>query len=191
MNENKRPDFGRFIAMIMLAGGLAATGAMFLLIKNNQARTVTASAADISAVPLEMDYPAPELDLTTLDGAPVSLADFRGNVVLVNLWATWCPPCRQEMPTLNSFYEQYKDQGFVLISIDQGETYEVVEPFVEEFGLTFPVWLDVNYLAEEAFKTVHLPSSYVIGRDGGVRLMWVGAISKTNLEKYVPVIILE
>jgi cytochrome c biogenesis protein CcmG/thiol:disulfide interchange protein DsbE len=191
MNKNHRADFKLFIAMIMFAGGLAAMGVMFLLIKNNQTRSMTASATDISAVPVEMDYSAPELELTTLDGAPVSLADFRGRVVLVNLWATWCPPCREEMPTLNSFYEQYKDQGFVLIAINQEESREVVEPFVEEFGLTFPVWLDEDYLAEDAFKTVHLPSSYVIGRDGNVRLMWIGAISEANLEKYIPDIILE
>jgi cytochrome c biogenesis protein CcmG/thiol:disulfide interchange protein DsbE len=191
MNENKRADFGRFIAMIMFAGGLAAIGVMFLLIKNNQTRDMTASATDISAIPMVMDYPAPELEVMTLDGMPVSLADFRGSVVLVNLWATWCPPCRQEMPTLNAFYEEYKDQGFVLIAIDQEESREVVEPFVEEFGLTFPVWLDEDYLAQQAFKTVHLPSSYVIGRDGGVRLMWIGAISEANLEKYVPDIIME
>lgn len=191
MNENKRSDSGRFIAMIMLAGGVAAIGIMFLLIKNNRANDVSVSTTDISAVPLQMDYMAPELDLITLDGDPVSLADFRGSVVLVNLWATWCPPCRQEMPTLNAFYDRYKDQGFILIGIDQEEPREVVEPFVQEYGLTFPVWLDEDYLSEQAFKTVHLPSSYVIGRDGRVRLMWIGAISQENLEKSVPEIILE
>jgi cytochrome c biogenesis protein CcmG, thiol:disulfide interchange protein DsbE len=191
MNENRRPDPGRLIAMMMFAGGLIAMGVMFLLIKNNQVGDVVSSTSDISAVPLQMDYPAPELELVTLDGVPVSLADFRGSVILVNLWATWCPPCREEMPTLNAFYEKYKDQDFLLIAINQEEPREVVQPFVEEFGLTFPVWLDEDYLAEDAFKTVHLPSSYVIDRDGRVRLMWIGAISRENLEKSVPDIILE
>jgi thiol-disulfide isomerase/thioredoxin len=145
----------------------------------------------LSAVPAEMDFPAPELDLITLDGTPVSLGDFRGSVVLVNLWATWCPPCREEMPTLQIFYEKYKENGFVLIAIDQEETLEVVQPFVEEYGLTFPIWLDENYQAQKEFKTMSLPSSYVIDRDGQVRLMWIGGISKNNLEKYVPDIILE
>ena len=66
-----------------------------------------------------------------------------------------------------------------------------VMPFVEEFGLTFPVWLDLDYLAEREFKTSNLPSSYVIDRTGTVRLMWIGGISKANLEKYVSDIILE
>lgn len=112
-------------------------------------------------------------------------------MILVNLWATWCPPCRDEMPTLQKFYEKYKEKGFVLIAIDQEETPEIVAPFVAEFGLTFPVWLDLDYLAEREFNTSNLPSSYVIDRNGTVRLMWIGGISKSNLEKYVPDIILE
>ena len=95
------------------------------------------------------------------------------------------------MPTLQAFYEKYKDDGFVLIAIDQEETLEVVQPFVDEFGLTFPVWLDEEYEAERLFKTMNLPSSYVIDRGGTVRLTWIGGISKRNLEKFVPDIILE
>lgn len=191
MEEKFKPDSGRYIAMIMIGVGLIAIGIMFMLILNNREKTASASSSDLSAVPVEMDFPAPELDLVTLNGEPVSLADFRGSVVLVNLWATWCPPCRQEMPTLQAFYDRYKEDGFVLIAIDQEETREVVQPFVEEFDLTFPVWLDMDYLAQREFKTMSLPSSYVIDRNGQVKLMWIGSISKANLEKYVPNIILE
>jgi thiol-disulfide isomerase/thioredoxin len=191
MDENKRNDSARIVAVIMVAGGLVTLGLMFKLVMNNQAGDVFSSSSNLSAIPMEMDYEAPQLDVVTLDGMPVSLADFRGRVVLVNLWATWCPPCRQEMPTLNSFYKQYKDQGFELIAIDQEEARDIVEPFVEEYGLEFPIWLDQNNLAQGAFKTVNLPSSYVIDRDGRIRLMWIGGISKTNLEQYVPKIILE
>lgn len=79
----------------------------------------------------------------------------------------------------------------MLIAIDQEETREVVQPFVEEFDLTFPIWLDIDYLAQREFKTMSLPSSYVIDRNGRVKLMWIGSISKANLEQYVPDIILE
>jgi peroxiredoxin len=78
-----------------------------------------------------------------------------------------------------------------LIAIDQEEPLEIVEPFVEEFGLTFPVWLDEEYQAQRLFNTMSLPSSYVIDRKGRVRLMWLGGISKENLEKYVSLIIME
>lgn len=190
MNKTDHPFPVRFYAMLMIGIGLISIGVMlFLLLRKNP--PVAASAQDFSAVPVQVDFAAPKLDLTNLSGSQVSLDDYLGKVVLVNLWATWCPPCREEMPTLQTFYEKYKQDGFVLIAIDQEETLEVVTPFVEEFGLTFPVWLDLDYLAEREFNTSNLPSSYVIDRAGRVRLMWIGGISKTNLEKFVPNIILE
>lgn len=191
IDDTVQPTPGRFIAMIMIGFGLIAIGVMFTLILNDQRKAFPASTSDLSAVPAEMDFPAPQLNLTTLDGSPVSLFDYRGQVVLVNLWATWCAPCRQEMPTLQAFYDQYKEKGFVLVAINQEEKREVVQPFIEEFKLTFPVWLDLDYQAQKDFKTMNLPSSYVIDRDGQVKLMWIGSISKANLEKYVPDIILE
>jgi len=182
-----RPSLGQFVAMIMVGAGLIAVGVMaFMLLTKN-----TVSAQDFSAVPVQVDFAAPELTLEDLAGNGVSLQDYQGSVVLVNLWATWCPPCREEMPTLLTFYEKYKADGFVLIAINQEETRDVVQPFVKEFGLTFPVWLDLEYLAQREFNTMNLPSSYVIDRNGRVRLMWIGGISKKNLEKYVPDVIKE
>jgi cytochrome c biogenesis protein CcmG/thiol:disulfide interchange protein DsbE len=191
MKDHKNNDSARVAASLMVAGGLIAIGLMFVFVKNNQAGYVFDAPTELSAVPNVMDYAAPQLELTSLDGAQVSLEDLRGSVVLVNLWATWCPPCLQEMPTLNTFYEKYKDDGFVLIGVNQEESRDIVAPFVEDFGLSFPIWLDEKPLAQEAFKTVNLPSSYVIDRDGRVRLMWIGGISEKNLEQYVPKVILE
>ena len=183
-----QPPTARLLATMMIGAGLIAIGLMFfMLLSSNQ----PASTQDFSAVPTKVDYAAPDLDLVDLAGNPVSLSDYLGSVVLINLWATWCPPCKEEMPTLEAFYEKYKDQGFVLLALDQEETREVVEPFVKEFGLTFPVWLDIDYLAQREFKTMNLPSSYVVDRSGQVRLMWIGGISKKNLEKYVPDVIAE
>jgi cytochrome c biogenesis protein CcmG/thiol:disulfide interchange protein DsbE len=191
MEDHKNNDSARVTASLMVAGGLIAIGLMFVFVKNNQAGSVFDVPTELSAVPNVMDYAAPQLELTSLDGAQVSLEDLRGSVVLVNLWATWCPPCLQEMPTLNAFYEKYKDQGFVLIGVNQEESRDIVAPFVEDFGLSFPIWLDEKPLAQVAFKTVNLPSSYVIDRDGRIRLMWIGGISEKNLEQYVPKVILE
>lgn len=187
MTITSQPSLRRFYAMLLIGTGLVSIGIMFFLLLNNSA----ASTQDFSAVPAKVDFAAPELTLEDLSGKSVSLKDNLGSVVLVNLWATWCPPCREEMPTLQSFYEKYKAKGFVLIGINQEETVEVVEPFVNEFGLTFPIWLDIDYQAQREFNTMNLPSSYVIDRDGRVRLMWIGGISKKNLEKYVPDLIKE
>ena len=127
-----------------------------------------------------------------LNGPARRLSEFRGRPLIITVWASWCGPCREEMPTLQTFYEKYKSNGFVLIGVNQEETRKVVEPFVKEFGLTFPIWLDPAYLAtEQAFKTLNLPSSYVIDRAGVVRLMWVGEISRAMLEKHVTPIIRE
>jgi peroxiredoxin len=190
--ENTQTPIGRLIAMTLIGFGFLAIGIAFLLLSNQS--TIYASdgsTQDFSAVPVKVDYPAPELNLITLDGEPVSLSDYLGSVVLVNLWATWCPPCREEMPTLKAFYEKYQSEGFVLLGIDQGEASQQVIPFVDEFGLNFPIWLDTGSEAGRVFETMNLPSSYVIDRNGQVRLMWIGGISQKNLEKYVPDVIKE
>jgi len=148
--------------------------------------------SDFSTVPVQVNFAAPELTLTDSQGVTHSLADYRGQVVLVNLWATWCPPCKEEMPALQTFHNKYADQGFTIIAINDGDPTADVLQFVKDYQLTFPVWLDPTYIAtEQAFKTLNLPSSFVIDRTGTVRLTWVGGISRKMLDKYVPAIITE
>jgi peroxiredoxin len=147
---------------------------------------------DLSAVPAQVNYSAPDLTLTDLRGQAHSLADYRGQVVLINLWATWCPPCKEEMPELQAFYDKHGDEGFTIIAINDGDPTPDVLQFVEDYRLTFPVWLDPTYAAtEQAFKTLNLPSSYVMDRSGIIRLAWVGGINRKMLEKHVTPIIVE
>src|SRR5687768_5135113 len=147
---------------------------------------------DFSTVPVKVKYRAPELTLTDAQGSVHSLSDYRGQVVLVNLWATWCIPCKEEMPALQSFYNRNKDNGFVVIAINDGDPTSDVLQFAKDYDLTFPIWLDPTYIAtEQAFKTMNLPSSFVIDRDGTVQLMWVGGINHAILEKHVTPIIME
>jgi peroxiredoxin len=178
----------RFYAMLLIGTGLIALGIVLFIILNNSAVPPDVTT---SAIPAKVDFASPDLTLTDLSGKAVSLREYLGSVVLVNLWATWCPPCQDEMPALQTFYESHKTDGFVLIGIDQEETYDIVEPFVTRYGLTFPVWLDENYIAQRKFNTESLPSSYVIDRRGKVRLMWFGSISEKFLEKYVTDVIKE
>jgi cytochrome c biogenesis protein CcmG/thiol:disulfide interchange protein DsbE len=146
----------------------------------------------LSAAPIEVDYPAPDLTLIDIHGVERSLADFQGQVVLINLWATWCEPCKDEMPALQAFHDEYSDEGLTVIAINDGDPPADVLQFVKDFDLTFPVWFDPTYTAtEEAFKTMGLPSSFVIDRSGVVRLYWIGAIDATNLERGVIPIIRE
>jgi len=148
--------------------------------------------ADLSTVPAKVSFPAPELTLTDTQGVSRSLADYRGQVVLVNLWATWCPPCKEEMPTLQAFYDKYKKNGFVIIAVNDGDPEADVLQFVEDYELTFPVWLDPTYIAtEQAFRTLNLPTSFVIDRSGTIQLTWVGGINSSMLEKHVAPLIVE
>jgi cytochrome c biogenesis protein CcmG/thiol:disulfide interchange protein DsbE len=167
-------------------GIVLIAGSVYFLFQNIPSQT------DLTAVPVEVNYSAPALSLTDIHGQLVSLADLRGQVVLVNLWATWCPPCKKEMPELESFYNKHKDDGFTIVAVNDGDPRADVVQFVKEYRLTFPVWLDPAYIAtERAFKTLNLPSSYVINREGKVVLSWLGGINRKNLEKYVTPVIEE
>jgi peroxiredoxin len=177
----------KFFPLIFLGLGLLLiAGSVYFLIQNAPPPT------DLAAVPVKVNYPAPKLTLTDIHGTPSSLADLLGQVVLVNLWATWCPPCKEEMPALQDFYTDHKEDGFTVIAINDGDPTPDVLQFVKDYELTFPVWLDPTYIGtEQAFKTLNLPSSYVINRDGTIVLSWVGGINKKNLERYVTPVIEE
>ncbi|HLO16273.1 MAG TPA: TlpA disulfide reductase family protein [Anaerolineales bacterium] len=150
------------------------------------------SPPELSAVPVKVEFVAPELTLTDTQGVSHSLADYRGQVVLVNLWATWCPPCKEEIPTLQAFYNKHKAEGFVIVAINDGDPKTDVLQFVKDYELTFPVWLDPTYIAtEKAFNTLNLPTSFVIDRSGTIQLTWVGAINSKMLDKYVTPLIME
>ncbi len=144
-----------------------------------------AAPNQLSTIPVEVNYPAPELRLENLIGETESLADFRGKVVLVNNWATWCPPCKAEMPTLVDFYNDHAKEGLMIIAIEAGDPQDQVQKFADQYHMTFAVWLDPERKSIEAFKNGGLPNSYVIDRTGAVRLAWTGEINRETLEKYV------
>ena len=138
-----------------------------------------------SVVPSEVNFPAPELKLTDLDGNPVTLSKTSGQVVLVNNWAFWCPPCRAELPELQAYYDAHSQQGFTVIGIEAGDEKKDVDYHVKLFKLNYPIWLDPEKAALQAFQNFSLPNSYVIDKTGTVRLSWVGVIDRAMLEKYV------
>lgn len=186
--SNKKDTILRKTAPLLFLGfGLLLVAAsVYMTLRDKPPQT------DLTVVPVQTTFPSPELTLTDLEGVTRSLADYEGQVVLVNLWATWCPPCKAEMPTLQAFHDKYADSGFTVIAINDGDPAADVVQFARDYQLTFPVWLDPTYIAtEEAFKTMNLPSSFVIDRSGTIRLYWVGEIKTSALEKYVTPIIKE
>jgi peroxiredoxin len=111
---------------------------------------------------------AEDFTLSTLDGKKLRLRDQRGKVVFVNFWATWCPPCREEMPAMERLYQQHKNQGFVMMAVSLDGDSKVVPPFVKEHGFTFPVALDPGMDVANAYGVRALPSSFVIDPEGQV-----------------------
>jgi cytochrome c biogenesis protein CcmG/thiol:disulfide interchange protein DsbE len=178
----KRPYY--ILGMLMIGAGLLLLGVVTLVVLPKP-EAAAGSNSGYSTIPMEVNYPSPELSLTDLQGLPVSLEDHLGNVVLVNNWATWCPPCKAEMPALQTFFDRHKNQDFTIVAIEAGDPIFEVEDFVKQYGLTFHVWPDPTQKATLAFRNPGLPSSYVIDQSGTVRLAWTGAINLDTLEKYV------
>ena len=175
------------IGMIIMGIGIVLVGIAALVVMTDKPADNSAPSPEdeYSSVPLPVEYDAPELALTNLAGEDESLADYRGNVVMVNLWATWCPPCKAELPVLQEYYADHQDEGFVMIGVDSQEPADRVESYIKTTIVKYPIWIDLNGAAGMAFNSFSLPASFVIDRDGVVRLAWTGAISKNMLEKHV------
>jgi peroxiredoxin len=136
-------------------------------------------------LPVDVGSKAPDVAATTLDGKPIALKDLRGQVVLLNIWATWCGPCREEMPSMQRLYSQLAGQGFriVAVSVDaekgtvdrDGRPGGDVAEFAREHGLTFDVWRDPAGASQRAYRTTGVPESFLIGRDGRIVKKVIGA----------------
>ncbi|NIR45171.1 MAG: TlpA family protein disulfide reductase [Gemmatimonadetes bacterium] len=134
------------------------------------------SADDPSGV--EVTDRVPEYEAPNLSGEPVSFADHRGEVVLVNVWATWCGPCRIEMPSIQALYDRYRERGFTVlaVSVDVGPNHrEKVIEFLEEEGLELPVLLDPEGRIMRTLQTVGVPETFVLDREGRIAKRLIGA----------------
>lgn len=122
------------------------------------------------------DKPAEARDVsaTSLDGRTVRLSDLRGKIVLLNFWATWCPPCREEMPALEALWKGEKGKDFTIMGISGGEPMSVVKRFVEIGGYTYPIYADPSSDAASAYGIRFIPTTYVIDKAGAVIAMKSG-----------------
>ena len=177
MQQNQR----RIIYSIILLLGLVWTFA-------SADKSETSTTGKIPAP--QQGFLAPEFNLKTPSGESVKLSDLRGQAVLVNLWATWCPPCRAEMQTIEKVYNEYKGQGFTVLGVNM--TYQddptAVMPFVNEQGLSFPILLDETSEMAAAYQLRSLPSSFFIDRNGIVKEVVIGgpmaeALLRTRVEE--------
>ncbi len=117
---------------------------------------------------------APDISLYDLDGKAVKLSDFRGQVVMLNFWATWCGPCEAEMSSMEAIYKKYKDSGFVILAVDVGDSEVKVKRYVKEHNLTFPVLLDWSQAIAGDFAIIGFPTTFIIDQNGVIRAVVVG-----------------
>jgi cytochrome c biogenesis protein CcmG, thiol:disulfide interchange protein DsbE len=180
--QERRRDRELLIAMLLLA----LLGALVPLLLNvaKPERTAVPEGADVAALTAK---PAPPFTLETLDGRTVSLSDYEGQVVMLNIWATWCPPCVRETPRLVRVYEEFKDQGFVILGINT--TYqdkrEAVATFVRDQKISYPMLLDTDGAVGTVYGGRLMPTSYLIDRDGKIVVTKVGEVDEAQLREQV------
>lgn len=132
------------------------------------------------AIGLKKGNEAPDFSLTTSDGKTVKLSDFRGKKVLLNFWATWCPPCRQEIPDMVKYYEANKDKNMIILGVNltQAEKDPTTVPqFLKDNGITYPVLLDTKGIVADQFQVSGIPTSYFIDSKGVIRQVYTGAMT--------------
>jgi cytochrome c biogenesis protein CcmG/thiol:disulfide interchange protein DsbE len=176
MQKNQR----RTVSLLILAIGLA-----WIFVSADKSGVST--SGQIPAP--QQGFLAPDFELRAPTGETVKLSDLRGQAVLVNLWATWCPPCREEMQTIEKVYQDYKEQGFTVLAVNM--TYQddplAIMPFVNERGLTFPILLDETGDMATAYQLRSLPSTFFVRRDGTINEVVIGgpmseALLRTRIE---------
>ena len=139
-------------AVILIVGGL---GTLIWMSLQPDEKPTTVFAEQAKAQQGEL---ATNFALDTLNGDPTALADYEGNVIVMNFWATWCPPCRAEMPGLNRFYETHRDEGLVILAINAEESAETIRPFIDANEFTFPVLLDIQGEVAQQYNTHSIPT---------------------------------
>ena len=123
----------------------------------------------------------PDFTLQTVDGETVSLSDYRGQPVVLNFWATWCAPCREEMPLLQETYEAYRADGLVVLGVNVRENPEIVQGFLDDLNLDFPVVLDTETDVVNRYLVTSLPVTFFIDREGRLRTLVIGGMTETVL----------
>ena len=131
-----------------------------------------AAVNKVELKPYETEYPeeafiTPSFELPSLSGGSINIRDYRGKVVFINFWATWCATCKVEMPSMQTVYDQFKDQGLEMLTISVDKDQSLIQPFMDQYKLTFPVLLDPDSdVAKKAYKTTGVPETFIVNKHG-------------------------
>ncbi len=144
----------------------------------------TGIAVENDATGIAVGDKAPDFTLQTVSGEKVKLSDYKGKKVFLNFWATWCPPCKEEMPHMQSFYEE-KPEHVEILAVNFEESQQRITDFTDQYGLTFPVLMDKEGKVSEAYEIYTIPTTYVLNEDGTVSQKIIGPMDRPMMEKII------
>ncbi|MFQ5594858.1 MAG: TlpA family protein disulfide reductase [Anaerolineae bacterium] len=179
------------VACLIAAGTGAALGwAVFgPLVSEDVAGRASVADAPASLRGNPLGQQAPDFALLDVEGKELSLSDVRGRPILINFWATWCGPCRTEMPVIEEAYQQHKGDGLVVLAIDVQESPELAKTFAGWLGVTFTLLDDGSGEVASRYRVTAFPTSFFVDRDGVIRAWQVGAMSRSALDRHLDKII--
>jgi cytochrome c biogenesis protein CcmG, thiol:disulfide interchange protein DsbE len=160
---------------IPIAAGIVVAGLLALMYYG-----LTTERIQTGVVP-RPNTPAPDFQLPTFDGKTIRLGDLRGQVVVVNFWASWCVPCRDEQPALEAVWQQYKGRGVTFVGIDIQDTPHDALGFMQQYGMSYPVVSDATGAVYINYGVVGMPETYVVGREGTIQQKIVGPVDPMQL----------
>jgi peroxiredoxin len=172
--------------IFMVGAVVAFTTAFFVIVQNGlpeRAQYTGQITADGLAIAPELNAIAPEFELRSTEGKTISLSKLRGTPVVVNFWATWCEPCKVEMPALEEVYNAFKDQGLRILAINLGESHESVIAWARDMKLTFDILLDPTQAIGALYQLRGQPSTYVIAPSGVITYIYYGPTSESALKQ--------
>ena len=128
---------------------------------------------------------APDFTLNTFEGQEITLSELRGKVVVINFWASWCPPCRDEAPYLEEMWQKYKDQGVVFLGVDYVDTEPEALSYIDEFGITYPNGPDLGTEISQSYRIRGVPETFFVAKDGTLRGVKIGPLYPPELEDWI------
>ena len=172
----------------LIVAGIAAVGVAFVVVSGasrtwyGAADTASSAVCDPNAKPANLSF-----TFKDINGATVNLASFKGKVILLDFWATWCGPCKVEIPYFVDLHAKYKDRGFTVIGLSVDDTLEQLKPFAAQYKMNYPVLLGLeNEAIQEAYGPIWgLPTAFIIGRDGKICSKHMGLQPKSAFEKAI------
>lgn len=204
MNKSRARNIGLMVLVFTTLCGMALGTLLFMLLSQWISQSDTSpdlsSGSDmegVSALPSSTLEPAgiarsasrgslaPNFQLRDLEGDWIDLSDYQGQVVLINFWATWCGPCRTEMPIFQSYFESFAGRGFVILAVSSDSPDREVEEFRDDLGLSFPIMIDTREDVQDLYHIWTYPTTFILDREGIIRYVHYGSMTDSQLESYL------